>query len=99
MPGFDTATVEPARKLDPEIVTGTAAFRAPLLGEREVIVGTGSRIENGIGALVPPGVWTTSGVFPGTAPEATVNVAVNWVGLTAAMFEMETFGPAFSTRL
>ena len=76
MAGLEEATVEPARKLEPEMATGTIAFWTPLLGEMEVIVGKGSTTEKAIGALDPPGVCTTREVFPGTALDATLNVAV-----------------------
>jgi len=76
MPGFEAATVEPARKLDPETVTGTELPRIPEVGLREEMTGKGAVMEKGTAEVVPAEVETVTLKEPRAAAGAMENVAV-----------------------
>ena len=99
MSGLEGATVAPARKLEPLMVTGTELPRTPLDGVRDVMAGSGEVTPKATGALDPPGVRRFRAALPGAAFAATLNVAVTCVALTTVTLEIAISGPAFSTRL
>ena len=76
MPGFETPTVAPVRKLDPESVTGTTVPWKPEEGLTEVSMGGGGLTVKVAGAEVPLAFVTVTPEAPVVALAAMAKEAV-----------------------